>query len=88
MNINEFAMIALTGMAATLLASCSAEAQNIFTTEDFRQDRELWTNPNYYGNNTMFELGEMQVENRFGETGEGIEGALELATPYGYANLR
>jgi hypothetical protein len=85
MNVNHYAMNAMAGMAATLLASCSAEAQSIFTTEDFRQDRELWTDPSYYGNNTMYEIGEMQVENRFGETGSGVEGALELASPYGYA---
>ena len=55
-------MNALAALAAILLASCSAEAQNIFNTEDFRQDRELWTDPAYYGNNTMYEIGEMQVE--------------------------
>ena len=79
-------MMALAGIAATHLASCSAEAQGIFTTEDYRQDRALWTVPSYYGNNTMSEIGEMQVENRFGETEEGVEGALDLESPYGYAS--
>jgi len=80
---NEIAMI---GLALTLLSACGAEAQDIFTTEDFRQDRALWTTPGYYGNNTMSEIGEMQVENRFGEIGTGVEGSLDLASPYDYAS--
>ncbi|MGY9106707.1 MAG: hypothetical protein ACKVG0_09300, partial [Alphaproteobacteria bacterium] len=82
-KISEIGMI---GLTVTLLSACGAEAQDIFTTEDFRQDRALWTTPGYYGNNTMSEIGEMQVENRFGEIGTGVGGSLDLASPYDYAS--
>jgi hypothetical protein len=85
-NVNSRARNVVAGLTASLLASCGAEAQNIFTTDDFRQDRALWTEASYYGNNTMSEFEEMQVENRFGEIGSGVEGALDLASPHDYAS--
>jgi hypothetical protein len=54
---------------------------NIFTTTDFRRDRDLWTNPAYYLNNTARELTDMQVENRYGEKGTG-EDMYDIKSPY------
>jgi len=61
-------------------------AQDIFATEDYRQERDLWTSPDYYRNNTVFELQEMPVENRYGEVGSGVENAVDLASPLPYTD--
>ena len=62
----------------------SAAAQDMFTTEDFHQDRALWSDPAYYRNNTVSELRNMQVRNRYGEAGSGEE-TPDLRSSYGYA---
>ncbi len=83
-----------------LSMSAPATAQTIFTTEDFRQDREHWTVPAYYRNNTTGELRGMalDLDNRgtgtgqvgaarvYGSEGTGQVGALDLASPYSYTN--
>lgn len=61
-------------------------AQSIFDTDDFRQDREHWTDPAYYHNNTVGELREMDRASAFGVQGTGRVGALELASPYPFAS--
>ena len=46
-----------------LLLSIPAAAQTtIFNTKDFHQDRELWTNPAYYRNNTVGQLRGMAID--------------------------
>ena len=60
-----------------------ANAQTIFTTEDFRQDREHWADPAYYRNNTARELTDMQVDNRYGEEGSGADN-FDIRSPYPY----
>ena len=62
-----------------------AAAQDIFTTSDFRQDSVLWTSASYYRNNTFLEFLDMQVDNRYGETGTGAEDALDLTSPHDYS---
>jgi len=71
--------------AALLLAlvTIPASAQTLFTTADFRKDRDRWTDPAYYLNNTARELSDMQVENRFGQKGSG-EDIYQLKSPYPY----
>ena len=54
---------------------------NIFTTADYRQDRDRWTDPAYYLFNTSRELTDMQVDNRFGQKGKG-EDRYDLKSPY------
>ncbi len=61
---------------------------NIFTTENFHQDSALWTDPAYYRNNSVSELREMQVEVRYGEEGEAVEGALDLTSPYPFSTAQ
>jgi hypothetical protein len=82
-----------------LSLSGSAAAQTtIFTTTDFRQDRDLWTDPAYYRNNTPGQLRGMaiNVEGRrtgqelsarvYGSEGTGKVGAVNLKSPYPYTN--
>ena len=77
-----------TGMIAVLLAGMSlpVAAQTIFTTDDFRQDRELWADPAYYHNNTVPEMQEMDRAAVYGMEGTGVVGAADLASPYPYTS--
>ena len=86
MRENHFVATSAATLLAGLLFAGPACAQTIFTTEDYRQDRALWTDPAYYRNNTFAELRDMQEESRYGEEGSAQDGALDLASPYPYAN--
>ena len=77
-----------------------AAAQTLFTTEDFRQDRDYWTDQAYYRNNTVGELAGMALDldtygavtgqvgraRFYGSEGTGQVGALDLASPYPYTS--
>ncbi len=83
-------------LLATLTAAPAAAQATIFTTADFRQDRELWTDPAYYRNNTVAQLRGMAIDidsggrgsgqeasaRAYGSAGTGRVGAVNLATPY------
>lgn len=71
---------------ASLSPSCPAGAQDIFTTRDFRQDRERWSDPAYYRYNSADEMREMDQATVYGLEGTGRVGAMELASPYPYAS--
>src|SRR4029079_8480831 len=88
-----------TALVIVLLLSVPALAQTtIFNTKDFHQDRELWTNPAYYLNNTVGQLRGMAIDYDSGGKGRGQEapprayatpgsgrvGAVDLASPYPY----
>jgi hypothetical protein len=73
-------ILLLCGGAQLGLATAAA-AQTIFTTEDFRSDRERWTDPAYYRHNTARQLTDMQVENRFGAEGSRAD-EYTIASPY------
>ena len=90
-------------LLAGLLLPVPATAQTtIFDTPDFRQDRERWTDPAYYRNNTVAQIRGMAIDfdsggrgtgqeaaaRAFGSQGTGRVGALNLATPYSYTNAR
>ncbi len=66
-----------------MLCAAPAVAQTIFTTDDFRQDREHWTDPAYYRNNTARQLTDMQVDFRYGEEGSGRDD-FDTRSPYPY----
>jgi len=53
----------------------------LFTTSDYRQDRDRWTDPAYYLFNSARELTDMQVDNRYGQRGKG-EDAYQIKSPY------
>src|SRR5947207_12229069 len=91
----------LTALIITLSLSLPAAAQTtIFNTKDFHQDRDLWTNPAYYLNNTVGQLRGMAIDydsggkgsgqeataRAYGSPGTGRVGALDLASPYPYTN--
>jgi hypothetical protein len=54
---------------------------NLFTTKDYRQDRDRWTDPAYYLFNTSRELSDMQVDNRFGQKGSAVD-KFDIKSPY------
>ena len=53
----------------------------MFTSKDYRQDRERWTDPAYFLHNTARELTDMQVDNRFGQKGSGAD-KHDIKSPY------
>src|SRR5262249_49274636 len=84
---------------AVLLLSASAAAQTpIFNTKNFHYDRDLWTKPEYYLNNTVGQLRGMAIDfdnggkgsgqeataRVYGSAGTGRAGAVDLASPYPY----
>jgi hypothetical protein len=75
--------IAMTGAAVgiALCLAASAAAQTLFTTEDYRRDRDRWTDPAYYRYNTARQLTDMQVDNRIGQEGSKVDSEV-LASPY------
>jgi hypothetical protein len=79
--VNRRAGFAFLGVALALGASVIAQSVTIFNTKDYRQDRDRWTDPAYYLNNTARELTDMQVENRFGQKGSG-EDKYQIKSPY------
>ncbi len=83
---HEPVFVFVTGLLLIFLPPGAAAAQDIFTTSDYRLDSTLWTSAGYYRNNTVLEFWDMQVDNRYGETGTGAEDALDLASPHDYAN--
>lgn len=85
MKNNFLAVASIAALVTALPMVSSAMAQDMFTTEDFHQDRELWGDPDYYRNNTVTELRFMQVNERYGEAGSGEE-TRELKTPYSYTS--
>src|SRR5919109_2032149 len=86
---------AQTGVPAARTERGGVEQRTIFTTPDFRQDREQWTDPAYYRNNTVGQLrgmaigtepsggtGQAAASRVYGSEGTGKVGALELGSPY------
>jgi len=90
-------MRSIAALVVGLSLSVPASAQTtIFTTTDFHQDRERWTDPAYYENNTVGQLrgmginfdsggrgsGQEAAARAYGSKGTGRVGALDLASPY------
>jgi hypothetical protein len=85
----SFALTALVAMVA-IWAMPRAQAQTrasgdttttLFSSQDYRQDRDRWTDPAYYLFNSARELTDMQVDNRYGQRGKG-EDAFQIKSPY------
>ena len=74
--------VAVAALVLSLSLTTSALAQpTLFTTEDYRLDRDRWTDPAYYLYNTARELTDMQVDNRFGQKGTGAD-QYDIKSPY------
>jgi hypothetical protein len=100
-NANLTLAASITGLLVGLSLSVPAAAQTtIFTTTDFRQDREQWTDPQYYRNNTVGQLRGMAIDvdnggrgsgqeataRAYGSVGTGRVGALDLKSPYPFTS--
>ena len=83
MHDNRSSAVSLIGLVGAALLAPAA-GQSIFDTQDFRQDRERWTDPAYYHNNTVGEMREMDRAVVYGIEGTGQVGAADLASPYPY----
>ena len=77
-------IIAAFGLVIASATGATAQA-TLFTTNDFRQDRERWTDPAYYLHNTARELTDMQVDNRFGHKGAG-RNEYDIKSPYSFTS--
>ena len=101
MSVQSTAKASIAALLVGLSLSVPAAAQTqttIFTTTDFRQDRDHWTDPAYYRNNTPGQLRGMaiNVEGRrtgqelsarvYGSVGTGKVGAVDFKSPYPYTN--
>ena len=76
-------LVAVAAMVASLLATSALAQTTLFSTEDYRQDRDRWTDPAYYLHNTARELTDMQVDNRFGQKGSGAD-EYDIRSPYSF----
>ena len=73
---------ALAFVVVYLATTTSLAAQpTLFTSPDYRQDKERWTDPAYFLHNTARELSDMQVDNRFGQKGSGAD-KHDIKSPY------
>ena len=98
MNPVSMAVRAAAALACVCaLASPAAAQTDIFTTQDVSADRERWTDPAYYRNNTVGNLrgmaigtepggGSTQQSNSrvYGSVGTAKAGALDYTSPYAY----
>ena len=84
MHDNRSSAVSLVGLIVGTALLAPAAGQSIFDTRDFRQDRERWTDPAYYHNNTVGEMREMDRAVVYGIEGTGRVGAADLASPYPY----
>jgi hypothetical protein len=73
-------LVATVGLVLSCAGAAAAQT-TLFTSADFRQDRDRWTDPAYYLYNTARELTDMQVDNRFGQKGSGRD-QYEIKSPY------
>ena len=87
-------------LLVSLCLAPGAGAQTLFTTEDFRADRALWTEPAYYLHNTVPELrgmaldldsrgvgsGQVGAARLYASQGTGRVGAMDLASPYPFSS--
>ena len=94
---NAWGLILVT-LLADMFVVMPAAAQTLFTSEDFRQDREHWTDPAYFRNNTIAQIhgmsfdydsggeggGQVAASRRYGSEGSSAD-AFELTTPYSFA---
>ncbi len=68
-------------MTVVLLGAASAgpaNAQTLFTTDEIRADRERWTDPAYYHNNTVAEMRDMDRAAVPGAEGTGRATAIRI----------
>lgn len=79
------ARVTIATLAACAVFGLTLPAQQqpktLFNTDDYRADRDQWTDPAYFLHNTARELTDMQVDNRFGQKGSGRD-QYDIKSPY------
>ena len=100
MNANRTGAAAGAVLLVSHFLALPISAQTLFTTKDFRADRDRWTDPAYYLNNTVEELRGMALDmdsggmgggqigraRLYASEGTGRVGAMELASPYPFTS--
>lgn len=106
MTVRLMASVSVIALIAAALFSVSGEAQSqtldhdLFTTDDFRADRALWTDPAYFRNNTPRQItgqafnlnsggqgsGQIATARAYGSEGTATTGPIDelLKSPYPY----
>ena len=77
-------IIAALGLVAASATGAVGQT-TLFSTPDYRQDADRWTDPAYYLYNTARQLTDMQVDNRFGQKGEGRD-EYDIKSPYPFTS--
>ena len=85
----------LAGIAMSIPAAAQTAQPTIFTTTDFRQDKDRWTDPAYYRNNTPGQLRGMAINVEGRRTGQelsarvyGSQGTGRPTLPISRARIR
>ena len=65
----------------SMLLATSATAQTLFTTSDYRQDREHWTDPAYFNFNTLRQI--VNLHRSDSDRGSGAD-EFDITSPYPY----
>jgi hypothetical protein len=85
--LNSVARVAIATLIACTAFGLALPAQQqpktLFNTNDYRGDRDRWTDPAYFLYNTARELTDMQVDNRFGQKGSGKD-EYDIKSPYAF----
>jgi hypothetical protein len=82
--LTSTARVTIATLAACAVFGLTLPAQQpktLFNTDDYRADRDQWTDPAYFLHNTARELTDMQVDNRFGQKGSGRD-QYDIKSPY------
>ena len=83
MSAIPMAMLRMTPLFLILvLATSTATAQSLYTSSDFRQDRERWTDPAYYNNYTAREVRNIH-RTGYEDGGSGMD-KYDITSPYPY----
>ena len=82
------ASIAALLVGLSLSVSGGARKRTIFTTTDFRQDRDRWTDPAYYRNNTAGQLRGMAINVEGRRTGQELSARVYGSEGTGKAGCR
>ena len=100
MSTKHMATASMAALLVGLSLGTPVVAQDLFTTENFRNDREKWIDPAYYRNNTPRQLrgqafnfagsgqggGQIAASRAYGTEGTGTTGPMDelLKSPYSY----
>jgi hypothetical protein len=82
MNANFKTALGMAPLFIVTVLATLAPAQTLFTTRDYKQDRELWGDPAYFNHNTARDFLDMH-EKGYGTKGSGKD-EFDITSPYSY----